>query len=232
MAIRLFGRGDSPKLLIVAIILKFGFGLVHYILTGPLLWRIHPTLVIIPLYFYFVSFASLFHAANMDPGVLPKYIEQRTTCPPGLDSDSMELGDRNFYPYMPKDSTDIKFVESRGKEIEIKYCVSCELYRPHRAAHDSSSDECVLRFDHFCIWLNNSIGERNYVFFFWFVILTWLQLLYVLITNLYLVFESKPFSADTIFRNRPTSVALAIAMFFLLFALTGLTLLHCYLVSF
>eukprot|EP00835_Amoeboradix_gromovi_P004086 NODE_299_length_11430_cov_0.261054.p7 type:complete len:237 gc:universal NODE_299_length_11430_cov_0.261054:3713-4423(+) len=226
----LLGRGDSPKLIIVAIVLKMGLGLVHYVLVGPLIWNlIHPTLVIIPGYIYLVSFVCLFHAANSNPGTLPKYICQRTTTPPGLDSNSIELGNREFYPYMPRDSPDIKFIERKGKELEIKYCVSCEIYRPPRCAHCSAMDQCVRRFDHYCVWLNNSIGERNYVFFFWFVLLTWLQMIFVFAINLYLVISISSMPIELLLRARPTSIVLAVIMFFLLFSMTGLTGLHIYL---
>ena len=227
---QLFGRGDSPKLLIVAILLKLGFGLVHYIMVGPTIWfLIHPTLVIIPAYFFCIGFISMMHAANLDPGTIPKYLCQRTTMPPGVDSESMELGNREYYPYMPRESPDIKFIPYNGKDIKIKYCVSCEIYRPPRCAHDSSMDQCVRKFDHYCIWLNNSVGERNYIFFFWFIVLTWLQMIYAFAINLYLVFAKSPINFELILKERPTSAVLAVAMFFLLFSMTGLTGLHVYL---
>ena len=130
---------------------------------------------------------------------------------------------------MPRDSPDIKFVNLHGIDMEIKYCVSCEIYRLPRCAHDNVMDECVARFDHYCIWLNNSIGERNYVFFFWFILLMWIQMVYVFTINLYLVCSMNPLVFDVVLKERPTSLALAIAMFFFLLSMTGLTGLHTYL---
>ena len=41
------------------------------------------------------------------------------------------------------------------------YCDKCDVIRPPRAHHCSVSNRCVLQYDHFCIWLNNSVGYNN-----------------------------------------------------------------------
>lgn len=41
------------------------------------------------------------------------------------------------------------------------FCGKCNALRPPRAHHCGSSNRCVLQYDHFCVWLNNSIGYNN-----------------------------------------------------------------------
>lgn len=54
-------------------------------------------------------------------------------------------------------------------EVPVKYCKSCNIWRPPRAHHCRVCDSCVETQDHHCVWLNNCVGRRNYRYFFTFV---------------------------------------------------------------
>jgi DHHC palmitoyltransferase len=46
------------------------------------------------------------------------------------------------------------------------YCAKCQHSRPrHRCHHCSTTNQCVLRYDHHCVWVNNAIGHGNYRYF-------------------------------------------------------------------
>lgn len=55
----------------------------------------------------------------------------------------------------------------------IRRCHKClDNYKPPRAHHDSVTGRCIVKFDHFCPWVNNSIGALNHKFFCLFLLYT------------------------------------------------------------
>jgi hypothetical protein len=69
---------------------------------------------------------------------------------------------------MPEiDVTEMVSDELRNKGY--RWCRTCQIIRPPRAAHCPDCDNCVMRFDHHCPFLNNCIGQRNYGFFIGFI---------------------------------------------------------------
>lgn len=52
----------------------------------------------------------------------------------------------------------------------LPYCKMCELHAPPRAHHCRTSGSCVARFDHFCDWIDNSIGVANHKLFVLFLL--------------------------------------------------------------
>lgn len=63
-----------------------------------------------------------------------------------------------------------KQITNNGVTVFLKYCSTCQIFRPPRASHCSFCDNCVEEFDHHCPWVSNCVGRRNYRFFLVFLI--------------------------------------------------------------
>jgi palmitoyltransferase len=58
----------------------------------------------------------------------------------------------------------------RGALRDTDFCPTCLIQRPARAKHDPTLKRCVRRFDHYCPFVANVVGERNYRFFYAFLV--------------------------------------------------------------
>jgi len=56
--------------------------------------------------------------------------------------------------------------------FSLNICPTCHIQKPMRSKHCTSWDRCVARFDHFCPWINNSIGVDNHTFFLYWLMAT------------------------------------------------------------
>jgi hypothetical protein len=50
-----------------------------------------------------------------------------------------------------------------------RYCKRCQAWKPERTHHCSVSGHCVLKMDHYCIWVVNCVGLLNYKHFLLFL---------------------------------------------------------------
>lgn len=64
-----------------------------------------------------------------------------------------------------------------GFLIQLKYCDTCNIFRPPRSAHCYICDYCIEKFDHHCPWLGSCVGKKNYFLF----------MLYILVFGIHLV---------------------------------------------
>ncbi|XP_053213234.1 palmitoyltransferase ZDHHC8-like [Panonychus citri] len=149
------------------------------------------------------------YATFMDPGIIPK-------------SNSVE--EDNFADPAPL----FKSVHINGLSIRMKWCYTCQFYRPPRCSHCSVCNNCVETFDHHCPWVNNCIGRRNYRHFFFFLIFLSIHMITILSwCILYLLdHEVNPHEHDTF-------IALIISgiILLLIIPIIGLTGLHIVLVA-
>lgn len=100
-----------------------------------------------------LSFYLLGSTAFTDPGVIPRAISP--------------------FPTTAKD-------EFKAVDGLWRYCVTCGVWRPPRAAHCTICGNCVVGFDHHCGVLGVCIAGRNYRTFNWFVTTTSILSMYLL----------------------------------------------------
>mmetsp|Transcript_4140 Transcript_4140/g.12949 ORF Transcript_4140/g.12949 Transcript_4140/m.12949 type:complete len:255 (-) Transcript_4140:117-881(-) len=97
------------------------------------------------------GFASASHLRAMlsDPGAVP-----RAAAPLARDEERARLAASAASGY-----------RTRAKG----WCHRCASYKPPRAHHDSVTNRCIVKMDHYCPWTNNAIGVRNHKFFILFI---------------------------------------------------------------
>lgn len=87
--------------------------------------------------------------------------------------------DPGYIDYNEKEKNEM-FSKDHWQDKE--FCTSCFIKRPLRSKHDPLTKRCISRFDHYCIWVNQPIGQKNHKSFCIFLALHWIsQLLLVII---------------------------------------------------
>ncbi|KAI9339057.1 DHHC palmitoyltransferase-domain-containing protein [Obelidium mucronatum] len=56
--------------------------------------------------------------------------------------------------------------------VQIKYCYTCQIWRPPRSSHCRACNRCVENHDHHCPWTGTCIGKHNYRHFINFILTT------------------------------------------------------------
>uniref|UniRef100_A0A7S0ET38 Palmitoyltransferase n=1 Tax=Hanusia phi TaxID=3032 RepID=A0A7S0ET38_9CRYP len=171
-------------------------------------------LVVLLLYFFF-------RTAVCDPGIIPR-------------RDGWYL-DSRLQRLVPS----AQGVVVNGRVMTLKYCTTCNIYRPPRCSHCKICDNCVDRFDHHCPWVGNCIGRRNYRWFLLFTFDSAIYAIYVFflcIRALYLAgLEAAPYDVIAAFitgaKTNPSTVSIAIVCILSLFFTGALSTFHIYLLS-
>jgi palmitoyltransferase ZDHHC9/14/18 len=100
------------------------------------------------LFLAFMSVATLWVSAVMDPGILPAVSSPVKPPIPDTEITGIPIGGPTGY----------------------RYCSTCNIFRPPRSKHCNSCNVCVDHFDHHCPWVGNCIGARNHRYFFLFLL--------------------------------------------------------------
>ncbi|KAK9454420.1 DHHC palmitoyltransferase-domain-containing protein [Dipodascopsis uninucleata] len=73
------------------------------------------------------------------------------------------------------------------------WCSRCRSVKPDRAHHSSELDRCVLKMDHYCPWVGQIIGLKNYKIFYQFVSSCVLLTVFVFVSTLVFLVDSHRF---------------------------------------
>lgn len=57
-----------------------------------------------------------------------------------------------------------------GKLAQANLCSTCLIEKPPRSKHDPTLGKCVRRFDHYCPYVANVVGQGNYLYFYLFLL--------------------------------------------------------------
>jgi len=131
-------------------------------------------------------------------------------------------------------------VEVNGVRVPLKWCRTCRIFRPPRAAHCSECNVCVEKFDHHCPWMGQCIGRRNYRYFLGFVISVVALCSYTLVLSAYVGYHAAAAALQgngvqinflsRMAREAPASLALVALPSAIVLCVAPLACYHCTLV--
>ncbi|XP_057767390.1 probable protein S-acyltransferase 1 [Salvia miltiorrhiza] len=182
---------------------------------------------IVGLVLTLLDLSFLFMTSMRNPGIIP-----RNTKPPVLDNVSLDSFPSiewiaGVNPEVKPPRT--KDVVVNGYVVKVKYCDTCLLYRPPRASHCSTCNNCIQRFDHHCPWLNQCIGARNYATFILFITTSTILCVYVFTFSLVNLLKESGW-AWRVLSDDMMLVSLIIYSFIAVWFVGGLSVFHYYLI--
>lgn len=208
---------------------------VFFAWSAPFLWLyVNPIIPIICAALLIWVTASLFIAGFIDPGIIPRVPK----IPPGDAVFSDEPLSAYIPPVRPPPTQEVQL---DGTFVFLKFCETCNIYRPPRASHCSTCNNCVERFDHHCPWTGTCVGLRNYRYFYSFVASTTIYavvvfifcLVHLILLSVTLGATDPSSSVAPFFRAigaAPAPFVLVLYCFGILWAVGGLAVYHTHLI--
>lgn len=97
------------------------------------------------------------------------FVKTVKTSPGYLDESLPDIGKwRKLYDETLDAYADENF--NKDQEMPFQLCHTCHVARPHRSKHCRVSRKCILLFDHFCPFVDNTVGLYNYKYFYMFLL--------------------------------------------------------------
>ena len=120
---------------------------------------------------FFLSQFFMLLSFLIEPGIIPRnnpdfIIKENDSNEKQNEEKNNEIENKENNNEIKKENIDILTPRIFTERI----CKTCKIIRPPGASHCRICDNCVLDFDHHCIFVSNCIGKRNHKTFFLFLI--------------------------------------------------------------
>lgn len=147
--------------------------------------NISPAITMIFIYLWMINISLFLKLATGDSGRLPKniHIPKKLTKVQQQSQGHIDHWEIDDPPLEYFNTLTLPYGKKDQLGIQVKYCTTCHVWRPSRTSHCGICNICVLNHDHHCIFLNNCIGQRNYKYFLWFLLITVVNCFYLLIVS-------------------------------------------------
>ncbi|KAJ7273269.1 hypothetical protein C8J57DRAFT_1317350 [Mycena rebaudengoi] len=138
---RFITGGDSPWAFIGCLTVFSTISGVWFGTTCVYWWHhVSPAVSIVGAYLALITISTMLATATRDPGILPRDLDPDPPYPTTSPSDG------GMRAPMPRD------LKVRADVVRVKYCPTCQIYRPPRSSHCKVCDNCVDGCDHHCQW--------------------------------------------------------------------------------
>jgi palmitoyltransferase ZDHHC9/14/18 len=185
---------------------------------------IFPVLGLLGLYF---SMAFLLKTGCIDSGIVPRALPDEIAYMQSLGDEEPAGSGRTLGA-----PARYKTVEHMGQKIKLKWCVTCNVWRPPRASHCGLCNNCYETFDHHCPAVGNCVARRNYRYFYLFLTTVGITGVYMMACNVtVIVLASKQMGFGDALKTYPGSVIEFCVSGLAVISVSGLSCMHTWLIA-
>ncbi|XP_064405168.1 palmitoyltransferase ZDHHC9-like isoform X1 [Halichondria panicea] len=176
---------------------------------------------IIAAFGLFYSMAFLLKTGCTDPGIIPR-----------AKTDELDYQLRQADDVIKQGTARYMTITVKGEQQKLKWCATCEIWRPPRASHCGLCNNCYEHFDHHCPWVGNCVAKRNYRYFYLFLVSVFCMCIYGMGCNVaVIVLASKMTNFGDALKTYPASVIEFAICGLGAVAVSGLACMHTWLIA-
>jgi hypothetical protein len=114
----------------------------------------------------------------------------------------------------------LKIGNDRNIDLE-NFCFYCKVIKSIKTFHCMICGQCVEKFDHHCIYINNCLGYRNHKYFILFLFFLFCYITVSILTRLldFIFVELHLYKNDVLYRYQEFIVNISITVFTLILSI-------------